>query len=121
MNGRKVVAVFAEKKRTVKGILHGESDSRRTAFIEPEETIELNNELYELENSERKEVYRILKELTKKLSVYASLLQKYHMIFGEYDFIRGKGLLAIDVNGEYPVITDSAHVHLVKACHPLLL
>ena len=43
MNGRRVVAVFAEQKRTVKGILHGESDSRKTAFVEPEETIELNN------------------------------------------------------------------------------
>src|SRR5206468_8203499 len=86
MNGRRVVAVFAEQKRTVKGILHGESDSRRTAFIEPEETIDLNNQLYELENAERKEVYRILKELTKHLSVYAPLLQAWHSILGEYDF-----------------------------------
>ncbi len=71
MNGRRVVAVFAEQKRTVKGIYHGESDSRRTTFIEPEETIELNNQLHELESSERREVYRILKELTNRLSVYA--------------------------------------------------
>lgn len=120
MNGRRVVAVFAEQKRTVKGILHGESDSRRTAFIEPEETIDLNNQLYELENAERKEVYRILKELTKDLSVYASLLSTYHSIVGEYDFIRGKALFAVDVQGEYPVVTDKANVHLVKAFHPLL-
>ena len=53
MNGRRVVAVFAEQKRTVKGILHGESDSRRTSFIEPEETIELNNTITELDNAER--------------------------------------------------------------------
>ena len=46
MNGRRVLAVFAEQKRTVKGILHGESDSRKTAFVEPEETIELNNIIY---------------------------------------------------------------------------
>ncbi len=64
LNGRRVVAVFAEQKRMVKGILHGESDTRRTAFIEPEETIGLNNEIFSLENDERKEVYRILKELT---------------------------------------------------------
>jgi DNA mismatch repair protein MutS2 len=120
MNGRRVVAVYAEQKRTVKGILHGESDSRRTAFIEPEETIELNNQLYELENSERKEVYRILKDLTKQLSVYASLLSTYHSIVGEYDFIRGKAAFALDIQGEYPVVTDKAHVHLVKALHPLL-
>jgi DNA mismatch repair protein MutS2 len=120
MNGRRVVAVFAEQKRTVKGILHGESDSRRTSFIEPEETIELNNQLYELENAERKEVYRILKELTRNLSIYASLLSTYYSIVGEYDFIRGKALFASDIQGEYPIVADKAHVHLVKAFHPLL-
>jgi len=120
MNGRRVLAVFAEQKRTVKGILHGESDSRRTAFIEPEETVELNNQLYELENAERKEIYRILKELTKQLSVYSSLLGTYHSIVGEYDFIRGKAAFAVDIQGEYPVLADKAHVQLVKAFHPLL-
>ena len=53
-HGRRVVAVFSEHKRQVKGILHGESDSRKTAFIEPEETIELNNEVFTLENDERR-------------------------------------------------------------------
>ncbi|MGZ3909925.1 MAG: endonuclease MutS2, partial [Flavisolibacter sp.] len=120
MSGRRVVAVFAEQKRMVKGILHGESDSRRTAFIEPEETIELNNDIYELENDERKEVYRILKDLTRQLSVYADLLSGYHVIVGEFDFIRAKAAFAQDVRGEYPVVVDKAHVHLVKACHPLL-
>ncbi|MGN6400409.1 MAG: endonuclease MutS2 [Flavisolibacter sp.] len=120
MGGRRVVAVFAEQKRMVKGILHGESDSRRTAFIEPEETIELNNDIHELENAERKEVYRILKELTKRLSSYAPLLSVYHAVVAEYDFIRAKAALAIDIKGEYPVVVDKAHVHLVKACHPLL-
>ncbi|HEY0066174.1 MAG TPA: DNA mismatch repair protein MutS [Flavisolibacter sp.] len=120
MNGRRVVAVFAEQKRMVKGVLHGESDSRRTAFIEPEETMELNNQIFELENEERKEVYRILRELTKNLSSYSSLLSVYHAIVGEYDFIRAKASFAIDIRGEYPVVTDKAHVHLVKACHPLL-
>ena len=120
MNGRRVLAVYAEQKRTVKGILHGESDSRRTSFIEPEETIDLNNQIYELENAERKEVYRILKELTRNLSVYASLLATYHSILGEYDFIRGKAYFALDIQGEFPVVSDKAEVHLVKACHPLL-
>ncbi len=120
MNGRRVLAVFAEQKRTVKGILHGESDSRKTAFVEPEETIELNNTVYELENDERKEVYRILKELTAKLSVYASLLTAWHAVVGEYDFIRAKAKLAAEIKGEFPLITDKAHVHLVAAYHPLL-
>jgi DNA mismatch repair protein MutS2 len=120
MTGRRVVAVQAEQKRTVKGILHGESDSRKTAFIEPEETIELNNQVFELESDERKEVYRILQQLTKKLSVYASLLTKYHAIIGEYDFIRAKAQLAQDYKGEYPTIQENAGVKLVNAVHPLL-
>src|SRR5580704_19763540 len=82
LNGRRVVAIFAEHKRQVKGILHGESDTRKTSFIEPEETIGLNDEVFSLENAERKEVFRILRDLTAKLSVYASLLGTYHNILG---------------------------------------
>lgn len=120
LNGRRVVAVFAEQKRQVKGILHGESDTRKTAFIEPEETIELNNDIFSLENEESREVYRILRELTGKLAMYAPLLKAYHDILGEYDFIRAKAKLAVDVNGNLPVLSDKAHVHLVQAFHPLL-
>ena len=120
LNGRRVLAVFAEQKRSVKGILHGESDSRRTSFIEPEETIDLNNDIHELEGAERKEVYRILRELTKRLRQYAPLLGVYHAVVGEYDFIRAKAAFAIDIHGEYPVVVDKAHVHLIKAYHPLL-
>ena len=120
MSGRRVVAIFAEQKRTVKGILHGESDSRKTAFVEPEETIELNNQVHELENAERKEVYKILRELTAKLSVYATLLTNYHSVIGEYDFIRAKAKLGIEIRGEYPVLTDKSHIQLVEAYHPLL-
>jgi len=120
LNGRRVVAVYAEQKRTVKGILHGESESRRTSFIEPEETIELNNDIYSLESDEKKEVYRLLRELTSKLSVYSALLSTYHSIAGEYDFIRAKAKLALDINGEFPLVEDKAIVHLEKAFHPLL-
>ncbi len=120
INGRRVVAVFAEQKRMVKGILHSESDTRKTSFIEPEETTDLNNEVFALESEESREVYRILRELTSKLSVYAPLLTEYHNISGEYDFIRAKAKLAIDMNAEYPEVVDKAHVHLVNAYHPLL-
>ena len=120
LNGRRVVAVFAEQKRTVKGILHGESESRRTTFIEPEETIELNNDIYSLESDEKREVYRLLRELTAKLSVYSSLLSTYHSVSGEYDFIRAKAKLALAMNGEFPHVEDKAIVHLEKAFHPLL-
>ncbi len=119
-SGRRVVAVFTEHKRQVKGILHGESDSRKTAFIEPEETIELNNEVYSLEGEERREILRILKELTAKLSVYAPLLTTYLQMVGEFDFIKAKAKLAIDVNGELPNVVDKAHIDLKDAYHPLL-
>ena len=120
LNGRRVVAVYAEHKRQVKGILLGESDTRKTSFVEPEETIELNNDVFALETDESREVYRILRELTAKLSVYADLLKTYHDILGEYDFVRGKAKLAIDINGNFPLLTDKAHIHLVNAYHPLL-
>lgn len=121
MNGRRVLAVFAEQKRTVKGVLHGESDSRRTSFIEPEETTELNNDIFSLEYEETKEVYRILRQLTQHLGVYAPLLKNYHDMAGEFDFIRAKAKLAIDINGHYPVLLDKGHINLINAYHPLLL
>jgi DNA mismatch repair protein MutS2 len=121
INGRRVLAVFAEQKRQVKGILHGESDSRRTSFIEPEETTGLNNEIFSLENDERKEVYRILRQLTQRLSGYAPLLSTYHEISGEFDFIYAKAKWAIELGGNYPQVHDKAHLHLIQAYHPLLL
>lgn len=120
INGRRVVAIFAEQKRMVKGILHGESDTRKTSFVEPEETTELNNDIFALENEESREVYRILRELTAKLSGYAALLSTYHTVVGEYDYIQAKAKLAADMNAEYPVVVDKAHIHLVNAFHPLL-
>jgi len=119
-NGRRVVAVFSEHKRQVKGILHGESDSRKTAFIEPEETIELNNEVFSLEHEEIQEVQRILRALTSKLSVYAPLLASYIVMIGEYDFIKAKGQLAIKMNAHLPEVADKAQVVLIDAYHPLL-
>ncbi len=121
MNGRRVLAVLAEQKRTIKGVLHSESDSRRTSYIEPEETTELNNEIFSLEYEETKEIFRILRVLTQQLSMYAPLLQSWYAISGEFDFIRAKGKFAIDINGSYPMVIDRAHVELVRAYHPLLM
>jgi DNA mismatch repair protein MutS2 len=119
-NGRRVVAVFSEHKRQIKGILHGESDSRKTAYIEPEETIELNNEVFSLEKDEQKEIQRILRALTASLSIYSSLLNAWMIIAGEYDFIEAKAKLALEMNGNYPSIDDKAIVDLKEAYHPLL-
>ncbi|HEY0272862.1 MAG TPA: MutS2/Smr-associated SH3 domain-containing protein, partial [Chitinophaga sp.] len=121
LNNRRVVAVFAENKRMVKGILHGESDTRKTAFIEPEDTIELNNDIFSLERDESKEVYRILRQLTAHLGKFSDLLNGYHEILGTYDFIRGKAKLALDMDANYPMLTRDPEVHLVEARHPLLL
>ncbi|HEY8660924.1 MAG TPA: MutS2/Smr-associated SH3 domain-containing protein, partial [Hanamia sp.] len=120
INGRRVLAVFAEQKRMIKGILHGESDSRRTSFIEPEETTHLNNDIFSLENDERKEVYVILQKLTSKMRAYHSLLSIYHNIIGEYDFIRAKAKLALEYNGNLPALHDKALIKLSNAVHPLL-
>lgn len=120
LNGRRTAAVLAEYKRIVKGILHGESDTQKTAFIEPEETIELNNEIFSLERAESKEIHRILAQATKDLSVYAAQLESYYQLCGIYDYIRAKALLALDVNGNMPRLSPHPHVQLIKACHPLL-
>lgn len=121
LNGRRVVAIFAENKRMVRGILHGESDTRKTAFIEPEETIEMNNEVYSLENEERREIQRILRQLTAELSSYQPLLKDYQEILDQLDFIRAKALLALEMDGEYPVLEARSVIHLRRAYHPLLL
>jgi DNA mismatch repair protein MutS2 len=120
MNGRKVVAVIAEQKRMVKGIYHGESDTRKTTFIEPEETIQYNNEIYSLENEERNEVFKILKQLTGLLSHHAPLLKTYYEIAGAYDFVRAKAQLAIEMNAHLPTLSNKSHIELHKAYHPLL-
>jgi DNA mismatch repair protein MutS2 len=121
INGRRVLAVFAEQKRMIKGILHGESDSRRTSFIEPEETTSLNNEVFSLENEERKEVYKILRKLTQTISAYAPLLKTYYEVAGSFDFINAKAKWAIQIGGSYPKVHDKAHINLIQAYHPLLL
>jgi len=121
LNGRRVVAIYAENKRMVKGLIHGESDTRKTSFLEPEETIELNNEIQSLEREEGREVYRILKAMTSALSGYSGLLNSYHEILGTFDFIRGKAKLALDMDANYPMLLPHAQLNLVQAYHPLLL
>ena len=121
LNGRRVLAIYAEHKRIVKGILHGESDTRRTSFIEPEETIEINNDIFSLENDERDEEYRILRDLTARLSSHSPLLKQYMDILGEYDFIRAKAKLAQLMDAHMPNVVDASGIHLIRAYHPLLL
>lgn len=120
LNGRRVLAVLAEYKRIVKGILHGESDSQQTVFIEPEETIGLSNEVFSLERAEAKEIQRILAQTTAALSQYHPQLDAYYELVGLYDFIRAKALLAIDMQGNMPQLSPHPGINLIKAVHPLL-
>lgn len=119
-NGRRTAAVLAEYKRVVKGILHGESDTQKTVFIEPEETIELNNEIFSLERAESREIHRILVQATKDLGVYGPQLEGYYHVCGLYDYIRAKGLLAVDMDGNMPRLSPHPGLQLIKAYHPLL-
>lgn len=120
LNGRRTVAINAEHKRVVKGIHHGESDSGRITFIEPEETIEINNELFALERAEAREIKRILSETTAAVAEYQPLLEAYYHLAGTYDYIRAKAQLAEDINADMPRLSPHPGVHLVRARHPLL-
>jgi len=120
INNRRVVAVLAENKRIVKGILHGESDSQKTVFIEPEDTIELNNTIASLERAEIREIQRILAQTTALLSVFHTHLSGYYHLCGLFDFIRAKALLAIDMNACMPRLSPHPGLELIKAYHPLL-
>ncbi|HMZ47230.1 MAG TPA: DNA mismatch repair protein MutS, partial [Chitinophagaceae bacterium] len=88
--------------------------------IEPEETIELNNEIYLLEGEERKEILKILKTLTVSLKPFAPLIQSYLIIAGEFDFIKAKSKLALSYQGNMPNLTDKAYINIKEAYHPLL-
>ncbi len=120
-NGRRTAAVLAEYKRIVKGILHGESDTQKTVFIEPEETIDLNNDIFSLERAEQKEIHRILVQATKDLAEFSPHLEKYYIIAGIFDYIRAKALLAIDMGANMPRLSPHPGLQLIKAYHPLLL
>ena len=122
LNGRRTAAMLAEYKRIVKGILHGESDSAENSIHkEPEETIELNNEIFMLERAEVREIHRILVQATKDLAEYAPQLEAYYHLCGIYDYIRAKALLADDMNANMPRLSPHPTVQLIKAYHPLLL
>lgn len=120
LNNRRCVAVFAEQKRIVKGIIHGESESGKTVFIEPENTVLLNNDITLLELEEQKEILQILRALTAKLSVFHPVLDQYYRLCGIFDFIYAKAFLAKDMDAQMPAISRHPGTLLVQAYHPLL-
>lgn len=120
-NGRRVLSVLAEHKRDVKGLVHGSSDTGKTSFIEPYNTIEINNEIADLEQSEKREVYRLLKQLTDDIRPHKELIKNYQLALTAIDFTRAKALLALDINGRLPQMEKQPVIKLVNAYHPLLL
>lgn len=121
LNNRRVIAISADSKRKVRGIIHGESDTGKTAFLEPEDTIELNNIVASLEREEIREINRILKILTASISVYSELISHYIHFNAKYDFIHAKASLAKQMNATLPTIIANAHIEYYEAYHPLLL
>jgi len=119
-NGRRVLSVFAEQKRSVKGIIQGSSETGKTSFIEPIETVDLNNDVFDLELQERREILRILQELTRQLRVYLPLIEAYQKALSWLDFTRAKALLAKKMNATLPFVVKKPEINLIHAKHPLL-
>lgn len=119
-NNRRVLAVNASAKRSVPGIILDESESGKTTYIEPQETVLLNNEIFELESEERREIHKILKELTAKIAVNKDVLKDYTFVLAKFDSIRAKAKLAISLEANMPVLVKEDLTELKKAYHPIL-
>ncbi|MDI3526134.1 MAG: mismatch repair protein MutS2 [Tenuifilum sp.] len=119
--GRVVIPVAAANKRKLKGIVHDESATGKTVFIEPVEVVELNNEIRELEYEERREIVKILIEFTDNIRPYLPDLLSAYDFMGEIDFIRAKALVAIEFEGSKPILSsDTTGIYLRQARHPIL-
>jgi DNA mismatch repair protein MutS2 len=120
-NGRRVLAVLSEYKRSIKGFLHGKSESGQTIYIEPNETIEVNNDIAETEAEEFIEIARLLKVLSQTIRPYAAQIKQYDSLISTLDFIRAKALFAKDINACLPRLAPHPEILLKNAYHPLLL
>ncbi len=119
-NNRRVLAVIAEYKRQIKGIYHGSSDTGQTAFIEPIATVSLNNEIFELEQEERREVLRILRELTQNVRKEWYAIIDFEQMLAYADLAMAKARLAEDMEASLPRLNTKGVLRLMDARHPLL-
>ncbi len=119
-NGRGVIPVNAWDKRKIKGLIHDQSASGKTVYIEPSEIVELNNEIIELEYEERREIVRILTTFADDIRPYIDDLIESNGFLGEIDFIRAKALLGNQLGSIKPVIAENPGIFWRKAVHPLL-
>ncbi len=121
-NGRRVLSVPSEHKRKIKGIIHDESSSGKTTFIEPEEVITSNNDLFDARQAIRKEEYQILSELSGSVRGEFPAIEHAHLTMVEFDAIRAKTLFSLDINAVAPEIhPGEPRIELKQARHPLLV
>lgn len=119
-DGRLMIPVAPAFKRKIKGIVHDESASGKTVFIEPESVVEANNRIRELEGEEKREIIRILTDFTNFVRpLVPDILQSYEFL-ADIDFIRAKALFAIEIQGIRPVVEDKQQLDWAQAIHPLL-
>ena len=119
-DGRLVIPVAPGMKRKVKGIVHDESATGKTVFIEPTEVVEANNRIRELENDERREVIRILKAYAKEVRPHVQDIIDSYRLLADIDFIRAKTGLARQLKGIEPEVAGHPHIDWTRAVHPLL-
>lgn len=119
-NGRRVLSVPAEHKRKIKGIIHDESDTGRTVYIEPEPVVEINNDLFDLEQEERREIYRILRQLSDQIRPYGPALGQYLQALIRFDVLQAKARLALAMRANMPVLKNQTCIGIKKGYHPLL-
>lgn len=119
-DGRLVIPVAPSFKRKIKGIVHDESASGKTVFIEPAEVVEANNRVRELESEERREIIRILSDFAGLLRPEADKIICSYEFMAEIDFIRAKALFAKETNSTLPVFENCRQIDWFHAIHPLL-
>ena len=119
-DGKMLIPVSAANKRRISGFIYDESATGKTAYIEPAEVVELDNEIKELKFSEQREIQRILFEFTEFMRPYIPDLLDAARYLGEIDFIMAKAQVALEFIAGMPVISDNGEMNLRKARHPLL-
>lgn len=118
--GRFVVPVKQEARGSVPGLIHDQSSSGATLFIEPMAVVNLNNELKELKLNEKQEIEKILTELSALVAVETEGIKSNQQILGQIDFVFAKGKLSLDMRGHKPVINKDGYINIKRGRHPLL-
>ena len=119
-NDRFVIPVRAEHRRNVQGVVHGASATGQTVFVEPFETVEVNNQLVQLAEDEAAEIFRILKELTDRLRGMLGPLNAAAATIAELDSVFARGRFARDFDACMPEFSEAAELRLESARHPVL-